>query len=169
MQKKLILVRHAAAEELTLQMADFDRKLLKKGIDDALLMGNWITQHVSEPFQIVTSSAARAKETAELIARPLHVEEPSIAQFDELYMEGIKGYLDVVNQTSEKVDHLVLVGHNPDIGFFAEYLSEANIGWMKKCSVVILQIENLEWAAVSSNTATFITYNYPRSVRESLL
>jgi phosphohistidine phosphatase len=169
MQKKLIFVRHASAAELAPHIGDFDRKLLEKGKDDALLMAKWLVDYLEGPFHIVSSAAVRAKETAQIMAGQLQIAKAEIQYFDQLYMGGLKGYLEVINQTPEQIENLVLVGHNPDIGFCAEYLSEGNIGWMKKCSIVILQIDNLEWAAVSSNTATFVTYNYPRRVRESNL
>ena len=45
--KTLILMRHAKTEVGSSELKDFDRQLIKKGLDDALKMALWIKKSMS--------------------------------------------------------------------------------------------------------------------------
>jgi phosphohistidine phosphatase len=166
MKKTLILVRHATAEDQTLMIRDFQRELVGKGKSDAMLIGKWLAERQMFPDRFLTSSAPRACQTAVLVAEQLKFDRNAIVQNTALYDGGPRAYLSAVNSNSEESASLILFGHNPDITYFAEYLSGADIGSMSKCSVVILEIENFAWSEVSSKTCSFISYTSPKQLRE---
>jgi phosphohistidine phosphatase len=166
MKKKLILVRHATAEDQTLMIRDFQRELVGKGKSDAMLVGKWLAEKQIFPEKFLTSAALRASQTATIFAEQLKFDTNAIVQKAALYDGGPRAYLEAVNMTEEATDSLILFGHNPDITYFAEYLSGADIGSMSKCAVVILEFENLEWSHVSSKTCKFISYTSPKQLRD---
>jgi phosphohistidine phosphatase len=168
MKKKLILVRHATAEEQTMMIRDFQRELVGKGRTDAMAMGKWLAGTSIVPDRLISSSAPRAYQTAQIMADQLQFDTQEIVQEASLYDGGAKAYLSAVNATPESVTTLVLFGHNPDITYFAEYLSGSDIGSMSKCSIVILDFDELQWAEISSKTGKFVSYTTPRQLRESL-
>ncbi len=167
MKKKLILVRHATAEDQTMAIRDFQRELVGKGKADALAMGKWLAGQSIVPDRFVTSSAPRALQTAVIIADQLKFDIHEIIASELLYDGGPKSYLGSVNGTEQAINTLILFGHNPDITYFAEYLSGADIGSMSKCGIVILEFDELKWEEVSSKTAKLISYTTPRQVREN--
>ena len=167
MKKTLILVRHASAEEDNFRVKDFDRQLISKGLSEAAIMGKWLSEKKITPDHFVTSKAARAYKTAEIIADQLHVNIADIVQNSTLYDGGPRAYLGAVNQTPEDANKLILFGHNPDITYFGEYLSGGNIGSMKKGSIAILEFENLKWEEVSAKTAKLVSYTTPKDVKEA--
>jgi phosphohistidine phosphatase len=167
MKKTLILVRHAAAEDQTLMIRDYQRELVGKGRADALVVGKWLASTNLLPEKIVTSSAPRAYQTAVIIADQIKFDTLSIVKSDSLYDGGARAYLGVVNGLDETVGIVAVFGHNPDISYFAEYLSGANIGGsMPKCAVVVIQFDDLKWEEVSSKSGKFIVYTTPRELRE---
>ncbi len=167
MKKTITLVRHATAEDQTMMISDFQRELVGKGKADALEIGKWLAANVGKPERIVTSSAPRASQTAILIADQVQFNSNDIVAEEALYSSGARAYLATVNATQAEVNSLMLVGHNPDITYFAEYLSGADIGSMSKCSVVVIDFD-LEWAEISAKTGKFVSYTTPRQLRESL-
>jgi len=166
MNKKLLLVRHATAEDQTMMIRDFQRELIGKGKTDALAMGKWLAGQAVVPEMLVTSSAPRAYQTAVIMADQLMFDTHEIVQKETLYDGGPRAYLSTINAISEKISTVLLFGHNPDITYFAEYLSGADIGSMSKCGIVVLEFDDLLWAEISSKSAKFVSYTSPRQVRE---
>jgi phosphohistidine phosphatase len=168
MKKTLILVRHATAEDQKMLAKDFERELVGKGKTDAIAMGRWLAWKNIYPDYLVSSSAARASQTAGIMADQLQFPSSGIVLEDILYDGGPRGYLSVVNAVQADKEVVALFGHNPDITYFGEYLSGADLDSMSKCSLVIIEFDNLEWAEVSAKTGNFILYQSPKQLRESI-
>ncbi len=167
MKKTLILVRHATAEDQSFRVKDFDRDLNNKGLSEAASMGKWLAESKVSPDIFVSSPASRAYKTAEIIADELGFSKSSIISRANVYDGGPKAYLSAVTETPETFSRLILFGHNPDITYFAEYLSGANIGSMKKGSVVIIDFEDQKWEEISARTGNLIAYKTPKQTRDS--
>lgn len=166
MKKTLILVRHATAEDQTFRTKDFDRILNSKGLAEAAVMGEWLADTNFRPDIFVTSPASRAYQTAVITAEKLGVNVALLVSKAEIYDGGPKAYLNAVNEISEEFSMLALFGHNPDITYFAEYISGASLGSMKKGSVVIIEFENLKWEEISGKTGNLTLYKTPKQVRD---
>ncbi|MCF0050046.1 histidine phosphatase family protein [Dyadobacter chenwenxiniae] len=166
MKKTLILVRHATAEDQTLLTKDFDRKLNSKGLAEAAVMGEWMREMDIKPDIFVTSPASRAYETAVITAGKLGVDVGSLVSNADIYDGGPEAYLAAVNTVPETYSKLALFGHNPDITYFAEYISGASIGSMKKGSVAIIEFENFKWEEISAKTGNLALYKTPKQVRD---
>jgi phosphohistidine phosphatase len=167
MKKTLILVRHATAEDQSFRVRDFDRALNNKGLSEATSMGKWLAESRLRPDIFVSSPASRAYKTAEIIADELGFSKSSIISRANVYDGGPKAYLSAVTETPETFSRLILFGHNPDITYFAEYLSGANIGSMKKGAIVVIDFEGQKWEEISGRTGNMVIYKTPKEVRES--
>ncbi|MHA4738428.1 SixA phosphatase family protein [Dyadobacter sp. MSC1_007] len=166
MKKTLILVRHATAEDQSFRIKDFDRDLNSKGLSESLAMGKWMVQEGVKPDLFVSSPASRAFKTAEIIARQFGVSIDAIQTQAGIYDGGPRAYLQAVNTTSESHTTLMLFGHNPDITYFAEYLSGASIGSMKKGSVAFIEFKDQKWEEISGKTGDLVLYKTPKQVRD---
>ena len=166
MKKTLILVRHATAEEQTFGKKDFDRNLNQKGLDEAALMGEWLAETNVRPDIFITSPASRAHNTAVIIAEKLGVDLQSLISKSDIYDGGPTAYLGAINTVPDEFSKLILFGHNPDITYFAEYISGADLGSMKKGSVAIIDFENLSWAEISAKTGNLSLYKTPKQLRD---
>ena len=160
------MVRHATAEDQTMMIRDFQRELVGKGKTDALVMGKWLAGNDIVADVIVTSSAPRAAQTAVILADQIKFDTQSISKKETLYDGGPRAYLSAVNGLPAESDTVILVGHNPDITYFAEYLSGADIGSMSKCGIVVLESDELNWSEISSKTLKFVSYTTARQIRE---
>ena len=67
--KTLLILRHAKSSWKDLELPDQDRPLNKRGRHDAPRMGKLLKQEDLIPDHIVSSTALRAKKTAELVAK----------------------------------------------------------------------------------------------------
>jgi len=166
MKKTLILIRHATAEDQSFRIKDFDRNLNSKGLSESHAMGKWLVQEGMKPDVFVSSPASRAFKTAEIIAGQFKVSIDEIQKQEGIYDGGPRAYLQAVNNASEQCSTLILFGHNPDITYFAEYLSGASIGSMKKGSAAFIEFKNQKWEEISAKTGDLVLYKTPKQVRE---
>jgi phosphohistidine phosphatase len=172
MNKILYLIRHATAEDggNSPMFRDFDRDLKSSGIIEAARMGKFLAGKNIEFDLIVSSGAERAKGTAKIFAEQLHYDADAIVIDDAIYGGGPRSYLSVVNQLDESVSKVAIFGHNPDVTFFSEYLTRADIGVggsMDTSGVVILEFEDIKWAEVSSKMGKFLGYHSPKTIIQS--
>jgi phosphohistidine phosphatase len=165
MKRYLYIVRHAKAEEGLPYFKDFERELTTPGMLDAARMGKFLADKGLHPDVLISSSAARALQTAQLMAEQLDYAKELIQTTRGLYDNGPKSYLAAVNTAPESCQYLMVFGHNPDVSYFSEYLTGADIGSMSKGGVVTIEFENLEWAAVSARTGKFISYDSPKQFK----
>lgn len=152
MKKTLYLVRHATAESPAPMFKDFERELTGEGYIEAARMAAFLYKNGVKVERLVASSAFRTRQTAQVFAEQLHFDWDHIELFDNLYDSGARAYIAAVNNTPENVSTLMLVGHNPDISYFAEYLTSSFSQMMDKGSVCIIEFEGLKWAEVSGRT-----------------
>jgi phosphohistidine phosphatase len=158
--KNIFIVRHATAEDLGsgTVLRDFDRELIPKGIMESAKVGKYLSEYFPNIEAIYTSGAARALFTATYIAEQLKFDVEKIETKDALYANGPRGYLEVVNAIPEEVTNAMLVGHNPDISYFVDYLTKQDTGGsMKKATVIHLQFDGFTWAEISQNLGTFVS------------
>lgn len=159
MTKKIYIIRHAEAEDFAYSstLKDFDRNLTGKGLSQSARLGRYLFKQGIKVDSFISSPANRTFQTAKVILEQFKINEEDIKQFENLYGGGPRGYLACLNEQSEASRSIALVGHNPDISYFAEYLTRDDIkGSMKKASMIELSFEGLTWAEISSKSGSFV-------------
>lgn len=161
MVKDLILVRHAEAAGAMTGVKDIERELTAKGYRDAPRVGRYLHEQGFFPDAIYCSTAVRARATAELLAEQLKFELDQITYLEDLYNASIRTLLSTVNKVPANRDKVMLVGHNPAISYLSEYLTGEAIGSMEPAAFAHLQFNLEDWALVSAQTGSCITYKTP--------
>src|SRR5688500_2218485 len=84
--KRLLLLRHAKAVPATEPLVDMDRPLAERGERDARRIGSRLRLQRIRPALILTSPAARALRTAQLVAHEIDHPLEAIALDRRLYL-----------------------------------------------------------------------------------
>ncbi|TAE36087.1 MAG: phosphohistidine phosphatase [Runella slithyformis] len=166
MKRQLLIVRHAKAEDGFSLLNDFDRQLTASGIIDASRMGKFLFEQGFKPDYMVSSLAPRALYTAQLMAEQLGFDPTQIQSTRQLYDEGPKAYLNALGNVPADSQLALIFGHNPDISYFAEYLTQHHLGSMSKGAVVVVDFEDLSWSEISARTGKFAGYHIPKTFRD---
>ena len=106
MAQRIWLIRHGKSSR-PFGVVDHERPLSERANGDATLIRRWLG---GKPRLFVTSTARRARETAQLIAG-----ESPITIHEELYHATPKEFLRVVEEVLENTDSAAFVAHNPAI------------------------------------------------------
>ena len=162
MQKSLYIIRHSKAKLIKSGQNDFDRKLSKKGIGHAQIMGDFLLKMGVEPDKFYVSPARRTKMTAETIAEMLKYDKENFIFENNIYEAGTKTLLDVVNNFDDQANTVFLIGHNPGLTMLADYLGDTEIGFMPTSGIVYLTFNIESWKHVSKGTGLFRWHKSPK-------
>ncbi|GAB3710698.1 phosphohistidine phosphatase SixA [Spirosoma flavus] len=164
MPNTLYIVRHAKAEDRAMFMSDHDRQLTSDGIIAAARMGRYLRSKDIRPESIISSTAPRAKDTAKVIAEQLGFDTATIQLDEKLFDGGPKAYLAAINAIPATVKSGMIVGHNPDVSYLAEYLTHQDIGSMSKGAVLAIEFGDLNWGEVSGRSGTLTFEMSPKQL-----
>lgn len=140
MQRRLILMRHGHAEE---GRHDYERRLSEAGRNAARQAGLALAHTGFSPEHVLTSPAARAHETAELVARACDFAGPLQAE-RSLYVAEEDAYLSALRGLPEQVSRVLLVGHNPTASALARKLGPPGAD-LRPAEYVDLRLELDAW------------------------
>ena len=112
--KRLTLLRHAKSGWDDPVARDFDRPLNAKGKRAARAVGHYLRDQHLRYDRIAGSPAVRVVETLEELGAALG-ETIAPAWDKRIYLASGVTLLDVVHDTPEEADSLLMVGHNPGL------------------------------------------------------
>jgi phosphohistidine phosphatase len=156
--KTLLIMRHAKSD-WSAAGADFDRPLNKRGRQAVPLVARLLGEVEERPRLILSSPAARARETAEGLAAVLGGAGPA---FDRrLYLASRQTLGEVLAEQEERADPLLVVGHNPGL---EEWLALLGGGACRlpTAGVAALEVEAERWAEVRAGGGRLRWFFVPR-------
>ena len=110
--KYLLLLRHAKSSWKQPCLTDHERPLNKRGKHDAPRMGDLLSREDLIPDLIISSSAERALMTAEAAAQSSGFVGDLVVD-RSLYHGGTMDFISALNEVSDQVERVMMVGHNP--------------------------------------------------------
>jgi phosphohistidine phosphatase len=122
--RQLLIMRHAKSDWDTDDGSDFDRPLSRRGIKDINAMAIWLENNHLLPDKIVSSPARRAKQTTSLLIKDAKLDKHLTVWDDKIYEAGLGDLLTVIDNHSEDVRRLLIVGHNPGLDNLVMYLAK---------------------------------------------
>ena len=160
--KTLTIVRHAKSSWDHPGLSDRERPLNKRGEHDAPLMGQRVLEHGIRPSLIISSPATRAWETARIIAAAITYPLEFLQREKSLYHASVDGILDVIVAQDPGFNSLMVVGHNPGLTDFANYLSPGLTNNLPTAGVVSVEIDQDDWDLFARPPTQLQLYDYPK-------
>ncbi|WP_075349719.1 SixA phosphatase family protein [Algoriphagus marinus] len=160
--RKIIFVRHAKSSWDNPNLRDHDRPLSERGLRDAPRMAKRLKDKNILPDLILSSTAKRAKQTAEITAKNLGLSQ-SIIQFESnLYHASPKEILNQIKTISDQsIGTLIVVGHNPGFNDLIEYLG-GSIENLPTAGQFGFKLAIREWSEISPEKAEVWFFDYPK-------
>ena len=162
--KILTIVRHAKSSWKDTSLSDKKRPLNRRGERDAPLMGERIHEHGIRPSLIVSSPATRAWTTAKIIATAINYPREFLQKEDTLYLASLNEILDVVVAQDSGFNNLMLVGHNPGMTDFANFLVPGLTNNLPTAGVVSVQIDQDNWSLYERPATELLVHDWPKKI-----
>ena len=112
--KNLLVLRHAKSSWSDAGLADHDRPLNSRGKKAAPRIGRLIRDEGIVPEVIASSTAKRARKTAELVAEHSGY-TGDVELVEQLYHASPETYVDYLSGVPDSVTTALVIGHNPGI------------------------------------------------------
>jgi phosphohistidine phosphatase len=162
MAKQLLIIRHGKSDWAEPGMSDFDRPLNHRGNKNAPEMAERIVRKNLVPELIVSSPANRALTTARHFAQTWNIPTANIQQEPSVYEANVTSLLKIINGLSNGVNSAALVGHNPGLTDFVNYLADAHLYNLPTAAVVVIDFPFDDWSMVSQHTGTLFLFDCPK-------
>jgi phosphohistidine phosphatase len=157
-----IVLRHAKTEQVA--NSDRARVLTPRGRRDARAAGRWLREHDVVPEVVLTSPAARARATAELVSEELAT-AAEVRVIEDLYGGSVDDLLEVVATLDEETRVVAVVGHNPTMAELAHDLQKApDAHWaqhLPTAGIAVLAVPG-GWADLTPHSAELTHWHVPR-------
>jgi phosphohistidine phosphatase len=147
--KRLILVRHAKSSLNQPLVSDHQRILNQSGKNEAKLIGQYLSNNQYIPSHIISSTATRTLETANIVIEQLKFKN-NIQTQSLIYTDSILNILNLINNIDNQYECVMLIGHNPTITELTNKISNINIDYMPTCGGAIIDFD-CHWKLIRNN------------------
>ena len=124
--KSILLFRHGKSNWKAQYEDDHERPLSNRGVKAAKLMGKYAFQIKQVPEKIISSTALRAKATAEL-ALKFGNWNSDISLDSNIYHCSIETLKTIIAKQNQNINYICLVGHQPSFSFFLNEITGENL------------------------------------------
>ncbi len=149
--KTLLLMRHAKSSWNDSKLADHERPLNKRGRQDAPMMGELLVDRELVPQLILSSSALRSRQTAELLAETSGF-SGDVTYSNKLYMAEVDEYINALRALPDDNERVMVIGHNPGMETLLQILS-GQIQSLPTAVIAHLVLPIEHWSELSAETS----------------
>jgi phosphohistidine phosphatase len=161
MYKHLFIVRHGSSPGSNNSISDFDRTLDEQGIHDSQVISERFSGNDNLPNRILTSPAIRALHSATIFARTFNYLISDITIQDEIYLADKNIMLDIIKHTDNKVQSLMIFGHNPTFTDLANHFLNIKIDTIPSSGIVGLKFELESWSNINRVKTISSFFDHP--------
>jgi phosphohistidine phosphatase len=148
--KILLILRHAKSSWKEPDLQDHDRPLNSRGKGDAPRMGKLLMDLDLVPDHIISSTAKRAKDTANAIAETSKY-QGRIDLNHSLYASSVDAYLIALRFVSDDFNKVLIVGHNPVLEELVNVLT-GKLEHMSTCAMARIDPKIRSWRDLCNQT-----------------
>lgn len=158
--KTLFVLRHGKSDWSADYATDHDRPLAKRGYRAARCMGEFLRQTAQVPDLVVSSTALRARRTAELAIETGDWDCPLQCDGD-LYGASAPAVLELIREQPEGISSLLLVGHQPTWSQLVALLSGA-VTRFPTAALARIDFDVEQWTDLQPGTGSLVWLVTPK-------
>lgn len=149
--KALLLMRHGKSSWKDVKKdEDKLRPLTKKGEKDVEKMSELLEEKDILPQIILTSTAKRARETANVFLDQC-CEEITYIALDALYLAEPPTVINALKTTPDQAERVIVIGHNPGLEGLLQHLT-GEVESLPTSSIAYLELPIEHWSDLSMET-----------------
>lgn len=160
--KRLILMRHAKSSWGEPELSDHARPLNGRGKRSAEALGEWLKQRKFVPYQTLSSSSTRTRETFAKLEL-----KGEVQWLDGLYHADPDDILRALRQATGQT--VLLLGHNPGIAEFAQDIVEKapdhpRFDDYPTGATLVAEFDIDDWSLLETGTGHALDFVVPRDL-----
>ncbi len=164
--KTLLVMRHAKSDWEAAFNDDHERPLASRGVKAARRMGRFVRDAGTVPELVISSTAVRARTTAELAAEAGSWGCP-LETARDLYSGGVERVVELMAHADPAVDRFLIAGHQPTWSSLVGWLIGGGRVRMPTAAVACLDLAIGDWAALRAGSCELRWLAIPKMLGES--
>jgi phosphohistidine phosphatase len=141
--KTILFMRHAKSTWDGKVEEDRDRQVSKRGKKNAEQVGEFLKKEKIIPDVILSSSATRARETAEIVMNELKY-HGDVCYLNKLYMGEPEIYARQIQSLQDDVEMVLVIGHSPTLDSLLQMMT-GKVQTLPTASVAELKVPIESW------------------------
>lgn len=162
--KTLYLIRHAKSDWSDGKLSDFERGLTNKGLKNLTTMSSYMSLRDIVPDLMLSSSALRAQTTTDRLSEQIGY-KGAVHYMNELYKSDVKTILNVLTLQEDIFESIFLIGHNPELTEFINYLIEDNFKKLPTLGIVAIELDIEKWEDISEGVGKVDFFIHPKQFK----
>ena len=174
--RQLMLLRHAKSSWDHADLDDIDRPLAPRGRHAAPLLGRYISRRKLEPDLVLCSSAARARQTWELVSAEWDhanaTAKPRLDMRPSFYLARPAALMSAIQRIDDEVTSAMIIGHNPGMGQLARQLVNGeNAKALKKmekkfptAALAVIRFPVESWSSLTFGSGELVSFIRPKDL-----
>jgi phosphohistidine phosphatase len=162
-------MRHSKAGQTNKKIIDdHERQLTKMGEAICPKAAAYFKNFYKDnpPEIIISSTATRAKQTANMFRRSFSNPDIEIKTVQKLYLGRLSDILDVIKELPDKYRSILVVGHNPGLqDFCVDFAHEGDKEKFRQmrsnfppCSFATFNIEKSKWSETKADSGVLVDF-----------
>jgi len=162
--KTLLLLRHAKSSWDDVSVRDFERPLADRGKRDAPRMGEELKLRAPLPDLIISSPAARARQTAQAVIGSGGL--TARLEFNEsIYGATSAELMRLIGRLPDSVDCALMVGHNPGFEELVSRLTDSDER-MPTAALACIEFQIDHWKDLEDKSGKLIWLLTPKKLKQ---
>ena len=161
--KSILLFRHGKSNWNAQYDNDHERPLSRRGVKAAKLMGKYAFRIKQVPDKIISSSALRAKTTAELAVK-FGNWNSDFSLNSEIYHCSKETLQTIITKQDPNIHDICLVGHQPTFLFFLNELTGENLLRCPTASMAKITLTVDRWKEVEPGKGFLSWFKSPKEL-----
>ncbi|HQX55363.1 MAG TPA: histidine phosphatase family protein [Pyrinomonadaceae bacterium] len=160
--KNLYLLRHAKSSWVDARLADFDRPLNDRGRAAAAFVGGHLAEWGLLPDTIISSTAVRARSTADLVCDAAHFGDRIVYE-SGIYEAGTGQLAEIISAIDIGFKSAMIIGHNPGIEGLIYHLT-GGLEPMPTAALAAIELDIQDWAQMTDGCGHLIRVIRPKEL-----
>lgn len=149
--KTLLIMRHAKSSWSNTYLSDHERPLNERGQADAPRMGELLKKRNLVPDLIISSTAKRAKQTAEgVIATSGYENHLELTR--DFFHAAPEAYIEKLREVDNHYQTVMVVGHNPGVSDLLQLLTD-DYEVLTTGNIAHINFEIANWADLDDDSS----------------
>ena len=172
MNRQLLILRHGKSD-WSVGLGDIKRPLKTRGKRSSQRMGLWLQQQSLISDYILSSPAARAKNTAKIVAKAMGLTVQQIHYRSQLYAANLRQLKNALALCPHHSKRVLLIGHNPELESLLVFLNKGSLAipdcgkLLPTATLAVFDMPD-DWNVLSKGCGKLLSITRPKDLLDSV-
>jgi len=163
MPRYIILFRHGKSDWNANYASDHERPVSKRGIKAAKKMGRYLSNIDQAPGLIISSTALRARNTAELAINAGKWSSDLVLE-KKIYESSVDTLKSIITKQNDEYNSICLVGHEPTFSSFIERCNDSIWSRFPTASMARIDFNINSWCDIDLKIGNLVWLIRPKEL-----